>query len=45
MNHEIKSRREHWSCHTWGNCPLSAAFGAKSIANVPVLLRPEKEEV
>jgi len=31
---------EHWDCHTWSNCPMSAAFGTDREDGVPLLLRP-----
>jgi hypothetical protein len=30
-----------WECHSWENCPMHAAFGAKSLDEVPVLYRLE----
>lgn len=35
---------EHWECHAWSNCPTAAAFGAKGLSDVPILLRPRAEE-
>ncbi len=32
---------EHWTCHTWTNCPMAVAFGARSLAEVPALYRGE----
>ena len=34
----------HWSCHTWSNCPMAAAFRTTDIDGVPVLLRPRAEQ-
>jgi hypothetical protein len=33
-----------WDSHTWGNCPMSIAFGAKRLAEVPILYRPRAEQ-
>lgn len=35
---------EHWSCHEWGNCPLSTAFKCHGIEGVPILLRQRTEQ-
>ena len=35
---------EHWDCHEWGNCPMSAAFGVDSMERVPILHRPRVEQ-
>ena len=32
-----------WECHTWKNCPMHAAFGVTSVAEVPPLYRAEAE--
>ena len=34
---------EHWSCHSWVNCPMAAAFGVDSITDVPKRHRPAVE--
>ena len=26
---------EHWDCHDWSNCPTVAAYGARSIGDLP----------
>lgn len=28
-----------WDCHSWDNCPLHVAFGAKELAELPLLLQ------
>jgi hypothetical protein len=30
---------ESWNCHSWSNCPMHAAFGVDSLADVPALYR------
>ena len=42
---------EHWTCHEWGNCPMSAAFGLAGpentppgLENTPLLHRPRIEQ-
>lgn len=30
----------HWDYHNWGHCPMSWAFDATTLQDVPVLLRP-----
>ena len=30
---------EAWACHSWGNCPISVAFGVQSIKDVPAQYR------
>jgi hypothetical protein len=35
---------EHWSCHSWENCPMAAAFDANSEEETPLLLRSRVRE-
>ena len=35
---------EHWECHSWSNCPMSAAFGVHEEKDTPALLRPRVRE-
>jgi len=29
-----------WDCHSWGNCPMSVAFGVSTEQQIPALHRP-----
>ena len=35
---------EAWTCHSWKNCPMAAAFGVDDIAQIPALHRPRVEQ-
>ena len=35
---------QHWTCHSWENCPIAAAFQADGLSGVPMLLRPRAEQ-
>ena len=34
----------HFDCHSWDNRPMAYAFDAKSLTEVPILLRPRAEQ-
>ena len=33
-----------WDCHSWDNCPMATAFGARGCDECPILLRPRVQE-
>jgi len=35
---------QHWTCHSWENCPIAAAFQADGLSGVPMLLRPRAQQ-
>jgi hypothetical protein len=40
----LESFADHWTCHSWSNCPMAHAFDTASIEGVPLLLRPRAEQ-
>jgi uncharacterized protein YjbI with pentapeptide repeats len=34
----------HWTCNSWDNCPMAAAFDVHSEEETPLLLRPRVRE-
>jgi hypothetical protein len=40
----LESFAEHFTCHTWENCPMAHAFDAPDLTGVPILLRPRADQ-
>ena len=40
----LESFAQHFTCHTWDNCPMAHAFDGHTLADVPILLRPRAEQ-
>jgi len=36
-------REDHWTCNSWDNCPMAAAFGVNSLNSIPALWKPKAE--
>lgn len=35
---------EAWTCHSWGNCPMAAAFAVTSVDDIPLFYRPRVQQ-
>ena len=41
--YEEAIKPQHWECHSWENCPMAVAFGARSLNAIPAEWREKAQ--